>query len=161
MEPEYRRFNVALFLLATLILGSIVINAFTSRHPWALTCYQCKACSLKCPLGYDVSVYVAAAATDNPDLYMSASNLQLTLEEAYRTDPNMVVEVYGDNKKMTSGEAYTRYSNDTIVWARKLRVKDAAKFDPLCGACDSMCPINLPITNIIRDLKEDGKFGNG
>jgi len=159
MEPKYRSFNVALYLLATMVLGSIVISAFTSGHPWALTCYQCKACNLNCPLGYDVSMYVAAAATDNPDLYMSASNLQLTLEEAYRTDPEMIVEV--DDKTMTAEEAYMEYSNDTVVWARKLRVKDAAKFDPLCGACEPMCPVKLPITNAIRDLKENGRFGNG
>jgi ferredoxin len=159
MEPRYRRFNVALYFLATIILGSIVINAFTSGHPWALTCYQCKACNLKCPLGYDVSVYVAAAATDNPDLYMSASNLQLTLEEAYGTDPDMIVEVEGN--RTTANEAHTMYPGDTIVWARKLRVRDAAKFDPLEGACESMCPVTLQITNVIRDLKEDGKFRNG
>lgn len=159
MEPKYRRFNVALFLLATLVLGSIVINSFTSGHLWALTCYQCKACNLKCPLGYDVSIYLAAAVTNNPDLYMSASNLQLTLEEAYMTDPEMIVEV--DNKKMTSGDAYKKYSNDTRVWVRKLKAKDAAKFDPLEGACDPMCPVVLPITSVIRDLKEDGKFGDG
>jgi ferredoxin len=159
MEPKYRRFNVALYLLATLILGSIVINAFYSGHLWALTCYQCKACSLKCPVGYDVSVYVAAASTDNPNLYMSASNLQLTLEEAYAADPNMIIEL--GNKTMTSREAYDEYSNDTTVWARKLRVKDAAKFDPLDGSCDTMCPVRLPITNAIRDLKEDGRFRNG
>lgn len=162
MEPKYRRFNVALYLLATMILGSIVINAFTSGHPWALTCYQCKACSLNCPLGYDVSVYVAAAVTDNPDLYMSASNLQLTLEEAHRTDPDMLVsKEYGEDETMTAREAYNKYANDTVVWVKKLRVKDAAKFDPLDGACDPMCPVGLRVTDVIRDLKEDGVFGNG
>jgi ferredoxin len=159
MEPKYRRFNVALYVLATVILASIVLNAFTSAHPWALTCYQCKACNLNCPLGYDVSVYVAAAATNNPNLYMSASNLQLTLEEAYITDPEMILEVGGE--RMTAEAAHREYENDTIVLARKLRVKDAAKFDPLDGACDSMCPVKLTITNAIRDLKEDGKFGDG
>jgi len=161
MEPKYRRFNVALYVLATVILASIVINAFISGHPWALTCYQCKACNLRCPLGYDVSLYVEAAATNNPDLYMSASNLQLTLGEAYETDPDMIVEI--DGKKMTANDAYNsnRYPNNTIVYVRRLRVKDAAKFDPLDGICDAMCPINLHITKIIRDLKEDGKFGNG
>ncbi|MEA3255200.1 MAG: hypothetical protein U9Q22_05150 [Candidatus Altiarchaeota archaeon] len=163
MEPRYRRFNVALYLLATIILGSIVINAFTSGHPWALTCYQCKACNLKCPLGYDVSVYVAAAVTDNPNLYMSASNLQLTLEEAYGTDPNMQVSktYMADNETMTAREAYNKYPKDTVVWVRKLRVKDAAKYDPLDGACDPMCPVGLKVTDIIRDLKDDGEFGDG
>ncbi len=159
MEPRYRRFNVAVYVLATLILGSIVIGAFTSGHPWALTCYQCKACNLKCPLGYDVSLYVAAAATDNPDLYMSASNLQLTLGEAYTTDPEMIIEIEGI--RMTADEAFNKYPEDIVVWARKLRVKDAAKYDPVDGYCDPMCPIDLQITEAIRDLKEDGKFRDG
>ena len=70
----------------------------------------------------------------------------------------MIVEV--DGTRMTAKECYDDYSNDTVVWARKLRVKDAAKFDPLEGQCDPMCPVDLPVTNAIRDLKEDGKFGN-
>jgi len=139
-----------------LILGALVFTGFMSGHPWALTCYQCKACNLNCPLGYDVSMYVAAAATNNPDLYMSAKNLQLTVEEAYETDRDMLVEV--DGEQMTAEEAYKIFKPDRVIWARKLRVKDAAKFDPVDGFCDSMCPISLPITDAIRDLKSDGKF---
>lgn len=156
MEKKLRQFNVGMFMIAALILGALVFTGFQSGHPWALTCYQCKACNLKCPLGYDVSMYVAAAATNNPDLYMSAKNLQLTVEEAYETDRDMLVEV--DNEEMTAGEAYTKFKPETVIWARKLRVKDAAKFDPIDGYCDSLCPISLPVTNAIRDLKSDGEF---
>ena len=150
---------MALYVLATLVMAAIVIESFSAGHPWALTCYQCKACNLKCPLGYDVSMYVAAAATDNPDLYMSSTKLQLILEEAYLTDPDMIVEI--NDERMSAGEAYDRYEPERVVWVRKLRAKDAAKFDPLDGYCDSMCPVDLPITDAIRDLKEDGKFGDG
>jgi len=156
MEKKLRQFNVGMFMIAALILGALVFTGFRSGHPWALTCYQCKACNLKCPLGYDVSVYVAASATNNPDLYMSAKNLQLTVKDAYETDRNMKVEM--DGKMMTAEEAHKEFKPDTVVWARKLRVKDAAKFDPVDGFCNSMCPISLPITSAIRDLKSDGEF---
>ena len=158
MEKKFRQFNVGLFVIAAVVLGALVFTGFQSGHPWTLTCYQCKACSLKCPLGYDVSVYVAASATNNPDLYMSAKNLQLTLKEAYETDREMIVEI--DGEQMSADEAYNNkeFNQDTVVWARKLRVKDAAKFDPLCGFCDGMCPIKLPLTEVIRDLKSDGVF---
>lgn len=108
-------------------------------------------------MGYDVSMYVTAALTNNPDLYMNAKNLQLPLKVAYETDPNMLVEI--DGKLLTAKEAYNKYNSSTVVWVRRLRVKDAAKFDPLDGNCETLCPINLKITNIIRDLKDDGKFG--
>ena len=156
MEKRLRQFNVGMFMIAALILGALVFTGFMSGHPWALTCYQCKACNLKCPLGYDVSLFVVASATNNPNLYMSATNLQLTVEEAYETDRDMLVEV--DGKKMTAKEAHEELSPDMVVWARKLRVKDAAKFDPIDGYCDSLCPIGLPVTNAIRDLKSDGEF---
>ena len=88
---------------------------------------------------------------------MSAQNLQLRLKTAYETDPNMIVEI--DGNEMTAMEAHKKYPEDMMVYVRKLRVKDAARFDPLEGACETTCPIGLPITSIIRDLKEDGKFG--
>jgi len=157
MEKKWRELNVWTYLVAAAIMSSMIITSFSSGHPWAITCYQCKACSLRCPLGYDVSMYVTAALTNNPDLYMNAKNLQLPLKVAYETDPNMLVEI--DGKLLTAKEAYNKYNSSTVVWVRRLKVKDAAKFDPLDGNCETLCPINLKITNIIRDLKDDGKFG--
>jgi len=157
MDKKYRQINVLTFVGIALIMGTLVITAFQSGHPWSLTCYQCRACNLKCPLGYDVARFVSAAYSNDPDLYMDAQNLQLRLDAAYETDPNMVVEIEGNT--MTAEEAHKKYPGNMIVYVRKLRVKDAAKFDPLDGACETTCPIDLPITNIIRDLKEDGVFG--
>jgi L-lactate utilization protein LutB len=156
MTDKNKRFNAIAFVLIASVLALFSYTALSSGHPWALTCYQCRACNLNCPLGYDVASFVTAAATGNPNLYMTAGNLQLTLKEAYETDPEMVVEIKGD--MMTSREAIERYPDKTVVEVRKLRAKDAAKYDPLEGACEPLCPIKLPITDIIRDLKDDGEF---
>lgn len=167
MDKGYRQFNVLVYVTMAMILGSFIIFGTQSGHPWALTCYQCRACNINCPLGYDVASYVAAAATNNPNLYMRATKLQLTLKESYITDKNMIIEVNGET--MTAEEAVERgHPLDKVVWVRMLRAKDAAKFDPLCANCESYvvenktitpCPINLPITNVIRDLKDDGELG--
>ncbi|MBD3388001.1 MAG: hypothetical protein GF416_03035 [Candidatus Altiarchaeales archaeon] len=156
MEEGNRRFNVVAFFVIAAILALFAYTAYSSGHPWSLTCYQCRACNLNCPLGYDVAKFVVAAAVDDPDIYMSARNLQLRLDEAYSTDPDMTVEV--DGERMTAGEAIERFGEGLVVEVRMLRVKDAAKYDPLEGACERSCPIELPITDTIRDLKEDGVF---
>lgn len=167
MEKRYRQFNVLMYVVMAVIFGSFVIFGTQSGHPWALTCYQCRACNINCPLGYDVASYVTAAATNNPDLYMRATKLQLSLEESYTTDQNMIIEI--DGVRMTAKEAVEKdYAADSVVWVRMLRAKDAAKFDPLCANCESYvvenktitpCPINLPVTNVIRDLRDDGELG--
>jgi predicted aldo/keto reductase-like oxidoreductase len=156
MDEHSRRFNVIAFVVIAAVLALFSYTAVSSGHPWAITCYQCRACNLNCPLGYDVASYLTAATTDNPDLYMTAKNLQITLGEALKTDPKMTVEVNGS--VMTSLEAAKTYSNDTVVNVMRLRAKDAAKFDPVEGACERSCPINLPITDVIRDLKKNGGF---
>ncbi|MFH1402691.1 MAG: hypothetical protein ABIH11_00295 [Candidatus Altiarchaeota archaeon] len=151
-----RRFNVVAFLVIAGILALYSYTAFASGHPWALTCYQCRACNLNCPLGYDVASYMTAAVTNNPDLYMTASNLQLTVREAYDTDSGMTIEYNGE--RMTAGEAVKKIPGKTVVEVRELKAKDAARFDPLEGACEKNIPLNLPITDVIRDLKDDGEF---
>ena len=49
-------------------------------------------------------------------------------------------------------------SAETEIRVHKMKAKDAAKYDLLCGNCQKTCPINLPIEDIIRDLREDGSF---
>jgi ferredoxin len=40
----------------------------------------------------------------------------------------------------------------------ELRAKDSAFFDPLCARCEPACPVALPITKFIRDVKADEKY---
>lgn len=40
----------------------------------------------------------------------------------------------------------------------ELRAKDSAFYDPLCARCETTCPVDLPITKFIRDVKADEKY---
>ena len=40
----------------------------------------------------------------------------------------------------------------------EMRAKDAAFYDPLCARCEPACPVALPITKYIRDVKADEKY---
>ena len=40
----------------------------------------------------------------------------------------------------------------------EMRAKDSAFYDPLCARCETTCPVDLPITKFIRDIKADEKY---
>jgi ferredoxin len=40
----------------------------------------------------------------------------------------------------------------------EMRAKDSAFYDPLCARCEPVCPVDLPITKFIRDVKADEKY---
>ena len=40
----------------------------------------------------------------------------------------------------------------------EMRAKDSAFYDPLCARCEPACPIALPVTKFIRDIKADEKY---
>jgi hypothetical protein len=40
----------------------------------------------------------------------------------------------------------------------EMRAKDSAFYDPLCARCEPACPVALPITKFIRDVKADEKY---
>jgi hypothetical protein len=40
----------------------------------------------------------------------------------------------------------------------EMRAKDSAFYDPLCARCESACPVALPVTKFIRDVKADEKY---
>jgi L-lactate utilization protein LutB len=40
----------------------------------------------------------------------------------------------------------------------EMRAKDAAFYDPLCARCEPVCPVDLPVTKYIRDVKADEKY---
>lgn len=153
---RYTNAITAAFLATVLVV--MIVNATLARHPWAITCYNCKACNLRCPLGIDPSGYVTAALTGNPDHMMYATNIRISLDEANKVDPEMLIN-YQENF-MTAHKALfgLGLSAETEIRVHKMRAKDAAKYDLLCGNCQKTCPINLPIEDIIRDLREDGSF---
>ncbi|UCE37086.1 MAG: hypothetical protein JSW00_16595 [Thermoplasmata archaeon] len=40
----------------------------------------------------------------------------------------------------------------------EMRAKDSAFYDPLCSRCEPACPVALPVTKFIRDVKADEKY---
>ena len=40
----------------------------------------------------------------------------------------------------------------------EMRAKDSAFYDPLCARCEPVCPVALPVTKFIRDIKADEKY---
>ena len=40
----------------------------------------------------------------------------------------------------------------------EMRAKDSAFYDPLCTRCEPVCPVALPVTKFIRDVKADEKY---
>ena len=40
----------------------------------------------------------------------------------------------------------------------EMRAKDSAFYDPLCARCEPVCPVALPVTKFIRDVKADEKY---
>ena len=40
----------------------------------------------------------------------------------------------------------------------EMQAKDSAFYDPLCARCEPACPVALPITKFIRDVKADEKY---
>lgn len=40
----------------------------------------------------------------------------------------------------------------------EMRAKDCAFYDPLCARCEPVCPVALPVTKFIRDVKADEKY---
>lgn len=79
----------------------------------------------------------------------------------YIRDPHLKIKVKEDDEEniMTIKEAVKKglnYSN--IIEMYEMRAKDAAYFCPMCGNCEPPCPVRLPITKYIIDLKPDGVY---
>lgn len=153
-----RSINTVTAVFLATILMVMIANAALTRHPWAITCYNCKACNLTCPLGLDPSGYVTAALTANPDYMMYATKLRISLEEALQVDPGMIINHRGKQLSAQRALSELGLSPKTEVRVYKMRAKDAAQYDLLCGNCQKTCPINLPIEEIIRDLRKNGRF---
>jgi L-lactate utilization protein LutB len=145
-----------LFLAGFLLLFPVL--SIVSGYPWALNCYNCSSCSRSCVLGINPTGFISAATTNNPQLVMAVSNVRMKLGEAARLDPEMVIAT-SDGAQMTAeGAIAVGMLSDMEIMSVKMKAQDAARYCLLCGNCEKDCPVNLTLMNIIKDLKDDGKF---
>lgn len=178
MTGTWKVLNVGAFLTLGGFLGSLPIMASASGRTESLFCYECRACASPCPWRFDPAGYYIAARTNNPNRRMLAQipvkkyneknmpggrekERKITLQKLYDMDKSMKVKVLNGDKEenITVEEAVERnFTDNELIEIYEMRAKDAAFFDPLCAKCLPLCPVNLPITDVIMDLKAEGKF---
>ena len=181
MEGTWKLLNVGAFTILGGFLGSLPVLSMSSGHPDAMTCYECRACAAKCPWHFDPAIYVVAGRTNNPNKRMLAQipvekynrivcglkksgnardpDRLITLENLNNRDKYIKVRVEGRDDPITVGAALDAgYISDDLVEVYEMRAKDAAYYDPICGTCDTMCPVDISVTKYIRDLRPDGVF---
>jgi len=157
MKKLFLHINVFCYLVIAGFLAVSVVTSLGSGYPWSIACYNCVLCRQTCPLGIDPYGFVTAAISNDPNLYIEATNVRLRLGEAVDLDPAIVLSIGGS--KVTAHQALAQgVSRNTEVTVFKMKVKHAAQYCPLCGNCEKPCPINLPIMDIIEDLRDDGTF---
>lgn len=158
MKRSFLYLNVACYLAIGVFLAMTVATALESGYPWAVTCYNCMRCRRVCPLGFDPNGFVSAAIADDPHIYISATNVRLQLTEAFALDTSMLLR-HVDGRVRTADQ-WDRLGlrRDTELTVERMQARHAARFCPLCGSCDKSCPIGLPVTKIIEDLRDDGTF---
>lgn len=154
MKRALRILNVAAMIILMLFLGTIVVNGLTSRQPWSLVCYKCKACDNSCVLGIDPQGFVDAALAGDPHIYMYATNVRLNLATAVATDPSMLVSI-GDHH-VTARAALTELHMmpQAEVVTYRVQAQHAAQFCLRCGACEKQCVLGLPLLRMIEKLRE-------
>ena len=157
MKKAFIRINVFCYVVIVVFLAVSVVASFRSGYPWSITCYNCVLCRQKCPLGIDPYGFVTAAISNDPGLYIEAKNLRLRLGEALEVDPN-IIETAGKSAVTAKGVLDRGLDPNAEVTVSMIKAGDAARYCPLCGNCEKDCPIDLPIMEIIEDLRDDGKF---
>jgi ferredoxin len=187
MKGAFRFLNVGSFIALGAFLGALPILSTSSGHIQSITCYECRACASRCPFKFDPAGFLLAGRTNNPqrrmlvqlDLRKKKANGEpnptgynqlyaslrpevfITMSKLYKRDKYLRVKVRGKEKDriITVKEAVEQgYSDEQLLETYEMRAVDAAFFCILCGNCDDRCPIDLPVTEYIRDLKENGKF---
>lgn len=168
-------------------LGALPILATSSRHIQSITCYECRACASKCPYSFDPAGFLLAGRTNNPQRRMLIQlDLRQTLEDGSPNptgynqliaskDPKKLcnlstlskmdeyirikVRSGGQDKLITVKEAIEQgFSDSQVLETYEMKAVHAAHFCILCGNCNLTCPVDLPVTEYILDLKDDGGF---
>jgi ferredoxin len=183
MVGTWKLLNVGAFLTLGGFLGSLPAMSASSGHLDSITCYECRACAAKCPLGFDPAGYAVAARTNNPNKRMLAQIIVkkynrivnhienpteedaekndkiITLKNLQKRDKYIKVRILGLKDPITVENALKKgYSDEHLDTIYEMRAVDCAFYDILCLNCEPMCPVDLKLSRWIRDLKEDGVF---
>lgn len=179
MEGTWKLVNVGAFLALGAHLGALAVTSSASGHGDSLTCYECRACASPCPWKVDPSGYLVAARVNNPNRRMLAQyNVEryneligsrepdryMDLDTLYQRDKYMKVVIELDGEKQSAMQIrnaveYRDEGRDVmLINIYEMRAKDAAFYDPLCTKCEPACPVDLPVTKFIRDVKADGEY---
>jgi hypothetical protein len=153
MKRELQIVNVAAMSILMLFLGVIVVNGLTSRQPWSLVCYKCKACDNSCVLGIDPQGFVDAALAGNSQIYMYTTNVRLPLATAAAMDPSMLVTVGERHVTALAALNLLHIAPQKEVTTYKVQARHAAQFCLRCGACERQCVLGLPLMRMIEKLR--------
>jgi len=75
------------------------------------------------------------------------------IKEVEKKDPMRIEAAKKELEKLRS-----EGKDAVITDIYEMRAKDAAFYDPLCARCEPACPVDLPVTKYIRDVKADEKY---
>jgi ferredoxin len=95
---------------------------------------------------------------DDPELfhlYYNGTDMEVSAEfkEFDKSDPLQIKDAREELAKYLDEG---REAEFTDVY--EMQAKDSAFYDPLCARCEPACPVALPITKFIRDVKADKKY---
>lgn len=150
--------NACGIVLAVGFLIYLCANALYSGYPWSLICYYCKKCNAPCVVGIDPQGFITSSYSNDPNVSMYVTNGRLPLGRAMEVDPSMVVQAEDGRKLSAAVMKGSGVDPGREVLTYRMRAKDAAQLCLSCGACEKACPIGLPISAIVKDLREHGAF---
>ena len=151
----FQYINLLGYLLIITFIVIIIFKAVAFGHPWSLSCYVCKKCNSSCILGIDPSQLLLAANLNDSNLYITANNIRIKVNDALVVDSNMIIKFKKQDFKLNEALKESLLTKDDIILTNKLRAKDAAKFCIKCKACSKICPFNLPITEVVKELEKN------
>ncbi len=188
MKGTFRLVNLTAFVTMGGFLGALPVLAGSSGHLQSLTCYECRACASQCPWKFDPAGFVLAARTSNParrmliQLDLRSNNeynynnivasrdpdKKVTLARLNKLDPQIRVKVAMkdditgaevEQRIMTVKDALAmKMGDEQLLETYDMKASDAAFFCTLCTNCDPKCPVDIRVTDYIRDLKANGRF---
>ncbi|HNX22711.1 MAG TPA: 4Fe-4S dicluster domain-containing protein [Spirochaetota bacterium] len=153
MKDIIKKINAALFAFIVFYLGFIGFRAFSSGYPFSLICYNCKSCDSVCVIGIDPQGFMAASIVDDPDIYVYVTNYRIYAGEAEKLDPDMIIQTHDRKLSISKALRDGTVTRDSEVITYKMKARHAANICIECAACERVCPVKLPILDVVKGLK--------